>query len=187
MTGVERDARCHRNAGGVQQHLGVVLVHARGRGEHAAAHVRHAHHLEQALNRAILAERAVQGGQHHVNMTERIKRAVGIAGVESVAAVANGEHHFARIGRLNRLGESFGQIPAERVLAVYKPGAGLRDADRHGLEQFRVERAHECGGGDAGNRMFVRLAAVENRHPCLRHCHLLMPGHIAPGILLHAL
>ena len=143
MTGVERDARRHRNAGGAQQHLGVVLVHARGRGEHAAAHVRHAHHLEQALDRAILAKRAVQCGQHHINVTERIKRAVSIAGVEPVATVANGEHHFARIGRLNRLGESFGQIPTERILAVYEPGAGLRDADRHGLEQFRVERAHE--------------------------------------------
>ena len=67
---IQRDARRRGDAGGVQQHLGVMLVHARGRGKHAAADVRHVHHLQQTLNGAVLAVRAVQHRQHRIDVAE---------------------------------------------------------------------------------------------------------------------
>ena len=63
----------HRQPGAAQHHLHVVLVHAdRGR-EHPGADVADAGHLEQPLERAVLAERAVQQREHDVDLAERAR------------------------------------------------------------------------------------------------------------------
>ena len=50
-----------------EQLLGELLVHARGAGEHPGADVGHACELEQPLNGAVLAVRAVQDGEDDVD------------------------------------------------------------------------------------------------------------------------
>ena len=48
-----------------------ILVHAERRGSHARAHVGHARELEESLDGAVLAERAVQHGEDDIDVAER--------------------------------------------------------------------------------------------------------------------
>ena len=172
-TRIQRDARRRGDAGGVQQHLGVMLVHARGRSKHAAANVRHVHHLQQALNGAVLAVRAVQHRQHRIDVAE------GFDGVaadqEPVAATAHVQQHRTRLRGDLDLGQRVAaQVPAARVLAVDDPLAGLGDADRNRFETLGVHRLQDAGGRDAGDRMLIRLAAVQHHDALLSHAaHVL--------------
>ena len=64
------DAGGDRQAGGLQDDLHEGLVHADRRGQHAGADVAHAGHLQQALEGAVLAPRAVQQREHHVDLAD---------------------------------------------------------------------------------------------------------------------
>ena len=61
-----------RNPAVAQHGLEEVLVHAERGGRDAGADVGHARELQQALDGAVLAERAVQDGQHDVDGAERL-------------------------------------------------------------------------------------------------------------------
>ena len=63
-----------RDAAVAQDRLEQVLVHAERRGRDAGADVGDAGELEQALDGAVLAERAVQHGQDDVDGAERLGR-----------------------------------------------------------------------------------------------------------------
>ena len=66
----QRDVLRHGDLLGAHDLLEDVLVHAERRREDAWADVRHACELEQALHRAVLAERPVQDGQDDVDLLE---------------------------------------------------------------------------------------------------------------------
>ena len=66
--GPDDDVRRGGDAGGFQEHLGRLLVHPRGAGEHAAAHVADAQHLQQPLDGSVLPVGAVQQGQDDVDI-----------------------------------------------------------------------------------------------------------------------
>ena len=184
---VHGDAGSDRNAGGGQQHLRVMLVHARGGREHAATDVRHIHHLQQTLNRAVLAIRAVQNRQHRVNVPQRAQRAVVVAGEEAILPERHVQHDVARAGSLLDDRQTVGHIPSARVLAVHDPLALLGDAHRHRLEPVGVKRAQHAGSRNAGNRMLVGLAAIHHHNANLgRFSHVFLPCHVL-HILGHSL
>ena len=56
-----------------EDQLHVLLVHADRAGQHARPDVRDAGHLQQALDGAVLAVRAVQHRQHHVDLAEQVR------------------------------------------------------------------------------------------------------------------
>ena len=58
---------------GLEDDLHVLLVHADRAGQHAGPDVGDAGHLQQALDGAVLAERAVQHRQHHVDVAEQVR------------------------------------------------------------------------------------------------------------------
>ena len=121
------------------------LSMAGGGGEHVGADVRDAGHLQQALDGAVLAVRAVQRREHHVDAGERrgarrpasstiSPRAVGSAGSTTAVpapAVISGSGRSVD-----------GQL--RRVAAGEHPAALAGDADRHHLELVRVERGRGC-------------------------------------------
>ena len=67
----KRNVSGDRNAAVAQHFLEEVLVHAERRRRDAGSDVRDTGELEQALDSAVLAERAVQDREHHVNGAER--------------------------------------------------------------------------------------------------------------------
>ena len=73
-----------RDAAVAQHRLEEVLVHAERRGGDAGADVRHAGELEQALDGAVLAERAVQDREDDVDGAER-RRGLESASTGSVS------------------------------------------------------------------------------------------------------
>ena len=69
----DHHVRPDRQAPGREDQLHVLLVHADRAGQHARADVRHPGHLQQSLDRAVLAVRAVQHRQHHVDLAEQVR------------------------------------------------------------------------------------------------------------------
>ena len=74
----QRQRRGDDDPGPAQHVLAEVLVHRDRRPEDAGADVRQPDRLEQALHRAVLAERPVQRREHHVDPRERRRPAVDL-------------------------------------------------------------------------------------------------------------
>ena len=103
-----------------QDHLADVLVHRRGRAEHARADVRDGEHLEQALDRAVLTERAVQRREDDIAAErsaltgrERHDRAVG-SGPDALAR--DGDAHGVEARRVEARGNAVGRAQRHLVL-----------------------------------------------------------------------
>src|SRR5262249_52844875 len=75
-----------------EDQLHVLLVHADRAGEHARADVRDAGHLEQALDRPVLAVWPVRDGQHDVDATEAMREMAGRAGHYGGVALVGPRH-----------------------------------------------------------------------------------------------
>ena len=121
-----------RHAGRGQHVLEHDLVHAQRRGEHARADVRDVEQLEQALHRAVLAERPVQDGERGVGAEqpaagrEREREAVGPA----PAALALEQHRDHLVaGRGDAADRRLGR--GERDLVLGRAPA-VEDRDPHG-------------------------------------------------------
>ena len=166
---IQRNAGGDRNAGGSQQHLRIVLVHASGGGEHTATHVRHVHHFEQTLDGAVLAIRAVQHRQHRVHMAKGGQRTVGLMREETVLAESHVKHHVLGGIGFSDDWHAFAHVPAARILTVDDPLAGFGDADRNRLELLHIQRTQHPCGGDARNRMLIGLAAIHHHNALLSH------------------
>ena len=69
--------RSDRQPPGLEDDLHVLLIHADRAGQHPGPDVRDAGHLQQTLDGAILAERAVQHRQHHVHLAEQMRYLAG--------------------------------------------------------------------------------------------------------------
>ncbi len=100
----------HRQAVRLQDHLHVVLVHADGGGEHTGADVADARHLQQALDRAVLAPRAVQQREDDVDLAEGAGYGAGLVHHDLARAVllrdrdrrSRGVHLRQLVGRGDR-------------------------------------------------------------------------------------
>ena len=129
-----------------EQRLHHRLVHADGRAEHAGADVGHVGELQQPLHGAVLAVRAVEHREDHVD-AEPLTAAVGSTG--SSASVGACFMHV-------RGGER------RRRLAGQRPASVLVDADRNRLVAAAVEMLEDRRG--RGDRHFVLAgpAAVDH-------------------------
>ena len=71
--GADDDVRRRGDARRPQEHLGDLLVHARGTGQHPAADVGNAHHLQHALDGSVLTVGPVQQRQDDVNLSQGLR------------------------------------------------------------------------------------------------------------------
>jgi hypothetical protein len=115
------------------------LVHAQGGGEHAAADVGQAEDLEQALEGAVLAVRAVQDREHEV----------GAEGEEVAHGLA--------------VADDAGERGVDRSGA---PAAVAADAEQDRCEAIAVERGEHLGRA-AQRDLVLRAAAAEDEEEAL--------------------
>ena len=153
--------------GGFEDHLHEVLVHADGGRQHAGAHVAGVGQLQEALDGAVLAERAVQQREHHVHGAEFLRDLVRGGHDQLVFAADFGQRHG--LGRGRDLGQGGRrERPVLRVAGGQHPLAGLGDPDRDDLVLRLVDGAEDPGRGHAADRVFAGTAAEQHRHagPC---------------------
>src|SRR4029079_13459646 len=131
----QRDVARDRDAAVAHHGLEDVLVHRQRRAEDARADVGHPRELEQALHRAVLAERPVQDRKDDVALAER------------------GGH--LRSGHRERLGD-------RAVARPELPAPVAPDLDRHGLVALRVERVDQ--GPCRGERDLVLRRPSAEQH-----------------------
>ena len=127
------------------------LVHADGRGEHARAHVGQPRQLEQSLDGAVLAPRAVEHDPDHVQpLAQSRRQALGrlhalecCRGADVTRADGQGlldrsfTSSFAERFARSLLGER-----AQRI-APHEPAPFAGDADLHRLEALAVDGGHD--------------------------------------------
>ena len=123
----------------------------------------------------------MQHRQHRVDVAE------GLDGVaadqEPVAAAAHVQQHRARLRGDLDLGQGItAQVPAARILAIDNPLAVLGDADGNRLETLGVHRLQDAGGRDAGDRMLIRLAAVQHHNALLSHAAHSFASRVHPVV-----
>ena len=156
-----------RQAAGGEHHLHRRLVHADGRRQHAGADVRHVRELEQALDRAVFAVRAVQHGKDDVEAEAGDDRAVfaAIDREERVAARLRDEMRFAR-----RLGQLFlaarwmtsaaTVIEGGRAGSAHRPSFSIRMAT--GQVPLGIEVLNDRGRRRQRHFVFAGSAAVDD-------------------------
>ena len=93
LPGAQHDVAADRDARGRGELLGELLVHRGGRGEHVRPDVRDAGHLQQALDRAVLAVRAVQHREDHVDVAERAGALGRVEHDQAARGRIAGQHH----------------------------------------------------------------------------------------------
>ncbi len=111
----------------LEQHL----VHAQGRGEHAGADIRDVEGFEQPLERAVLAERAMQDWEHDVDARQPASRR------ERELVAVGPPHPVASDLDLDRLVPSLAQALADRRRGrerhlVLRGAAAAEDSDAQG-------------------------------------------------------
>ena len=150
------------NARIAQHGLAERLVHARRRAEHARADVRQPERLEQALDRAVLAERPVQHGEHDVDLP----RPRAVASI-SAPPPAPGTSEVPPPGReLGRRHASRGGL--ERGGAVHDlPAAALVDQQRDDVVARR-DRAPRSRSARRPARSRARTSGRLRRRRCAR-------------------
>ena len=138
-----------RQAARGKQRLHRGLVHAGGRGEHAGAHVGHGGQFQQALHRAVFAERSVQHREHDVEAEAGDDRAFrfALAVIAGRPALDGDQRVFARVRDQQRVAAGTWQArrlhallfdhlrgrEGRRGLVGEHPASILLDADRHRL------------------------------------------------------
>ena len=160
--GGDHHVRGGGDARGVQEHLGDLLVHAGGTGQHPAAHVGQAHHLQQALDGAVLPVGAVQQGQDDVDGPQQV-RAGGGDGAQRPAARAHGQlaASQARGRDLHRR-----LVPAQLqgcgVVVHQDPLALPGHANGQDVVAPAVNGGQDPGGGGAGDGVLPAAAPEDD-------------------------
>ena len=137
--GFDHDVRSGGDAGGAEQYLGHLLVHARGTGQHAAAHIANAQHLEHSLNGAILPVGAVKQGKDDVHAAQDV-RSGGRQGGQRSAAELDRELTAPQAvgGDLHRRAGVV-QSQGGRIVVDEYPLTAQRDADGQDLIAVAVD------------------------------------------------
>ncbi|OEI69433.1 hypothetical protein Cus16_0037 [Curtobacterium sp. ER1/6] len=156
----DRRPRGHPEPGVLEHGLRRVLVHRQGAREHAVADVRQPGDLEEPLDRAVLAERAVQDREHHVHR-DRGDRAVRVGDDELVRRRRRRERHARAVVRHGRQ-RAVTERPLGRVVGLQRERAVLRDADRNDRVRRAVDDVHDAAGGDAADLVLAGPAAEEH-------------------------
>jgi len=190
----DHHVRAHRQAPGGEDQLHVLLVHADRAGQHARTHVGHPGHLQEPLYRAVLAERAVQDRQHHIDAGQHVWHGRDRGGRGRGQRGACPGRSLPSRDRLNRdrlsrdllgrdlLGRDLlgrpgygghrGQGPAAdgqplRLVPGENPPAIGQDADGHDLVAIPVECGQHGPRAHAGHRVLRALTTEYHRDPDL--------------------
>ena len=152
-----------------QHGVGCGLVHAQRRGQHPGSGVGDPGQLQQALNRAVLAHRAVKDGQHHRG-TASVGAAAGTAKLGAGGQRGQGLH--LRTDGAETLGQSV-RTGAEGLdgLRSLHPAAFPGDADRLDDVLVRVGCSHHVTGRHAGHVVFGGASPEQHHqpHPAVLH------------------
>ena len=140
-----------------------MLVHADGAGQHPGADVAGAHHLEQALDGAVLAERPVQQGDRHVHRAQSLQRRRLAYGQLRAA----GSAHQHRVGASS---VSSGSRPSVTAKLAMRPGSTtIQRPDRVmpiPTTSYRSRsNADHPGGRQAGHRVLAARSAEHHGDP----------------------
>jgi hypothetical protein len=154
-----------------------VLVHGHGRGGHAAAHVAHAGHLEEALDGAVLAVGAVQEREHDVHVAQvlhaddaRVRSVrVALVGELDEVALARGESNAGRSGG-DGLALPILEFQRRRVIGDAHPLAVARDPQRDHVPLGAVDSGQDAGGRRARDLMLGRAPTEDNEDARTRNC-----------------
>jgi hypothetical protein len=139
----KRDVAGDRDSLVAHHRLEEVLVHAEGGGGDAGADVRDTGHLEHALERAVLPERAVQDRQDDLDLPER----------RSDLARRGRNGRLWTIRSCRRCFQPWAQSLAD-VAGRESPAAVTADLDRHDLVALRIERLQHGLRGGERDRVF---------------------------------
>jgi hypothetical protein len=147
-----------------EQLLRELLVHAGGAGQHARSDVGHAGHLQQPLDRAVLAEGTVQHREDDVHAAEHL---TGPARLEHHQPTASGVARQHDGGGRRVHGRQRAAVDRELlgVVGAQHPGTVAGDADRHDVEPLAVEVAQHAARRDTGDGVLTAAAAEHDRHP----------------------
>ena len=163
--GVERivDAMVHhqrardRDSRIAQHRLAERLVHARGRAQHAGADIGQADRLEHALDRAVLAEGAVQHREHDVDLPRR----AAVHAHERPAPGAGDERRAATGRELRRRHTARSGLERRRTVDDL-PAAGVIDQERDDVELLRIESLDDRARRGQGDRVLRRAPAGDD-------------------------
>lgn len=154
--------RADRQPEGGEHPLHVVLVLADGGGEHARTDVGHPGELQQPLEGAVLPVGAVQDGEDHVDLTERLGHRARLAVDDLAVGRVDREHH----GALGGLGERRhgGQLPVRDghplgIVGGQRPAAVRGDADGQHVVLLTVDGAQHGAGREHGDGVLGAAAA----------------------------
>ena len=172
----DHGVRADREAGGGEDDLHVVLVHARGGGQHPGADVADVRELEHALQGAVLAERAVQQREDDVDLAEAARDLPGLLDGERAVGAAQG-HHDPGVGRVDLGGVTRGELELAGVVVGEDPVAVARDPDRDDVVGVAVDRAHHAGGGRARDGVLRGPSAEDEGDPDLASGCWLLVSH----------
>ena len=162
LTAQHREIRRLRQAGGGEELLHRVLVHAGGGTEDTGADVGDVGQLKEALDRAVLAEGAVQDGEDDVDVE---RRRDGAAAADSSSGcsdsagtggtmMASPRRMTAAVGVASgspaRRGFSGAGLPVEQRVCVLRgdPAAFASDADGRDVVFAAVDGLEDGGGGE---------------------------------------
>ncbi len=152
---------------GGEDPLHVLLVLADGRGEHARADVGDAGELQQALEGAVLAVRAVQHGEDDVDLAEGLGHRAGLGVDDLPAGGVGGEDDGAVPGLRDVVdarqrpagdGHPLGGVGGQR------PAAVGGDADGQHVVLRPVDGAQDGAGRDDGDGVLGAASAEDDGH-----------------------
>ena len=151
------------------------LVHADGGREHAGADVRHVRELEQSLHGAVLAVRAVQHREHHVEREARDDDAAAsglrsiVISVSPPGCATTCASRAASAGSLPRAWMTSAADVSDggRSGSVQRPSFSMRIGD--GFVACGVEVGEHRGGGGERDLVFAGSAAVDHADAKLFH------------------
>ncbi len=173
--------RADGEAEGDEDPLHVLLVLADGGGEDARADVRDAGELQEALEGAVLAVRAVEHREDHVDLTEGARHGAGLGQDDLAVGRVDGEDDAALLG----LGEvrdvrqgAVGDGHALRGVGGERPAPVRRDADGQHVVLVPVDGAQDGAGRDDGDGVLGAASAEDDGHARLAEA-LGVLAHIA--------
>ena len=148
-------------AGGLEGNLHEVLIHAQGRGGHAATHVVQVSHLQQTLHGAVLTEGAVQQREHNVHRRGAGNVALSVhQGQAGIAGAHRQEHLLGTLGEL--CGTACASSQLGKLLFIGQvPAAFTGNTDSDDVVGGAVNSAQNAGSGNERNRVLGGAATAQ--------------------------
>ena len=143
----------------------MALVHRRSRREDAGSDVGDAGELQQPLQGAVLAVRAVQQREDDVDLTELLRARLPGSCTASPRCVGSplSTTEAPDSSTWGSAPPVMASFSGSSAASTHRPSA--RDADRHDLVGVAVDRGEDAAGGHAGDGVLRAAAAEDDGHP----------------------